>query len=49
MKDKNPYRMTIQLTDEEEQMLKTLKEEHSINISHLVKKSIRDLYKKLEK
>ena len=43
-----PYRLTVQLDWEEDSMIKALKDKHSINLSHLVKKTIKETYEKLE-
>lgn len=48
MSKETPYRLTVQMSYDEEQMIDVLKAEYSINLSHLVKKHIKDTFNKLE-
>jgi hypothetical protein len=48
MSNDNSYRMTVQMTNEEERMIVVLREKHMLNMSRLVKKAIKETYEKLE-
>lgn len=45
---KNKHRITIESTEDIEEMIKILRSKHTVNISAFIRKAIIELYNKLE-